>query len=137
MFARSVRWMALSLALLSAPALAGEREEAEQAGKTWLSLTDSGKYAESHGAAGKFFRDALTAESWVGQVKAVRGPLGKLVARKLKTATSSKTLPGAPDGDYVVMTFDSSFENKKSAVETVTVVKEPDGKLRVVGYFIR
>jgi hypothetical protein len=45
-------------------------------------------------------------------------------------------LPGAPDGEYVVIQFESSFEKKKSAVETVTPMLEKDGKWRVSGYYI-
>jgi hypothetical protein len=47
------------------------------------------------------------------------------------------TLPGVPDGEYVVVQFDTSFEKKKTAIETVTPMKEPDGRWRVSGYFIK
>jgi hypothetical protein len=49
----------------------------------------------------------------------------------------SEKLPGAPDGKYVVIQFDAVFENKPSAVETVTPMLDPDGVWRVSGYFIR
>ena len=32
---------------------------------------------------------------------------------------------------------DTSFQNKKSAVETITPMKENDGKWRVSGYYIK
>jgi hypothetical protein len=32
-------------------------------------------------------------------------------ARSMVTATYATTLPGAPDGEYVVIRFDTSFEN--------------------------
>ncbi|MDD5138124.1 MAG: DUF4019 domain-containing protein, partial [Candidatus Omnitrophica bacterium] len=46
------------------------------------------------------------------------------------------TLPGAPDGEYVIVQFDTTFENKKSSVESVTMSLEADGRWRVSGYFI-
>jgi hypothetical protein len=46
-------------------------------------------------------------------------------------------LPGAPDGEYVVFQFDTQFEHKRAAVETVTPMRDPDGSWRVSGYFIR
>ena len=46
-------------------------------------------------------------------------------------------MPGAPDGRYVVVQYDTVFENKASAVETVTPMADPDGVWRVAGYFIR
>ena len=36
-------------------------------------------------------------------------------------------LPGAPDGQYLVLQFNTSFAEKKAAVETVTVGLEKDG----------
>jgi hypothetical protein len=70
-------------------------------------------------------------------VQASRDPLGKLLARKLKSATYATMLPGAPDGEYVVIKYDSSFENKKTAVETITPMLDKDGLWRVSGYYIK
>jgi len=55
----------------------------------------------------------------------------------LKSASYTKTLPGAPDGEYVVIQYDSSFEHKQSAVETVIPMLDKDGQWRVSGYVIR
>ncbi len=49
----------------------------------------------------------------------------------------SNTLPGAPDGEYVVIRYRTEFENKMKAVETVTPMLEADGAWRVSGYYIR
>jgi len=68
---------------------------------------------------------------------ASRDPLGAMVSRKLKSATYAKTLPGAPDGEYVVIQYETSFEHKQSAVETITPMLDKDGKWRVSGYFIK
>jgi hypothetical protein len=70
-------------------------------------------------------------------LRAARKPLGELVSRKLKSANFMTSLPGAPDGEYVVLQFETAFENKKSAVETITPMLEKDGKWRVSGYYIR
>jgi hypothetical protein len=56
---------------------------------------------------------------------------------QLKSRTYSTTLPGAPDGEYVVIQYQTSFANKKASVETVTPMREKDGRWRVSGYFIR
>jgi hypothetical protein len=42
-----------------------------------------------------------------------------------------------PDGQYVVIRYDSSFANKKSAIETVTPMLDQGGQWRVSGYFIK
>ena len=70
-------------------------------------------------------------------MQAVREPLGKLISRKVKTKAYRTSLPGAPDGEYVVIEFETSFENKKVAVETVTPMMGKDGAWRVSGYYIK
>jgi hypothetical protein len=118
--------------------LAGKPEEdAQKAAEQWLSLVDSGSYAESWKAAAQYFQGAVSQEKWEQSLTAVRKPLGELVSRKLKSAKYTKTLPGAPDGEYVVLQFETSFSNKKSAVETVTPMLEKDGQWKVSGYFIK
>lgn len=72
-------------------------------------------------------------EQWTEKGKAVREPLGKINSRKLKSATYKTSLPGAPDGQYIVIQYDSSFEHKKSTVETVTPMLDQDGQWRVSG----
>jgi len=110
---------------------------AQKSAEAWLALTDSGKYAESWDEASQLFKNSVSQERWSGMVKAARGPLGKVQSRKLKSATYTKTLPGAPDGEYVVIQYDTSFANKASAVETITPLLDKDGKWRVSGYFIK
>jgi hypothetical protein len=79
----------------------------------------------------------VTKEEWKSKLRASRDPLGKMLSRKLKGATYTKTLPGAPDGEYVVVQYESSFEHKQSAVETITPMLDKDGMWRVSGYFIK
>jgi hypothetical protein len=110
---------------------------AQTSAQAWLALTDAGKYAESWQEASTAFKAAVTQAKWVEMVAPVRNPLGKVLSRKLKSATYTKTLPGAPDGDYVVIQYDTSFENKKEAVETITPMLDKDGKWRVSGYYIK
>jgi len=116
-------------------------EVAEKAAATaagaWVSLVDGGDYAESWNQAAGFFKNAVTKEQWQQSLKAVRAPLGKMVARKLKSKQYTKTLPGAPDGEFVVIQYETTFENKKSAIETVTPMLDKDGKWRVSGYYIK
>ena len=101
------------------------------------SPVDHGKYGDSWDAAAKLFKDAVTREAWSAAVTSVRGPLGKVVFRRLRSAKFTTALPGAPDGKYVVIQFETSFERKKKAVETITPMQEPDGSWKVSGYFVK
>ena len=110
---------------------------AQQSSDTWLALVDAGKYADSWQEASQFFKAAVTKEQWQNAMRGSLDPLGKMLSRKLKSATYTKTLPGAPDGEYVVIQYESSFEHKQSAVETITPMLDKDGKWRISGYFIK
>ncbi len=122
------------------PAIQADRsaeEAAVAASQKWLALVDEGNYSGSWEEAAEYFRLAVTMEQWQRSLAAFRGPLGKVVSRVLKAKKYTRTLPGAPDGEYVVIQYETSFENKKSAIETVTPMLDKDGKWRVSGYYIR
>ena len=110
---------------------------AQKSAEQWLALVDAGNYAESWKTAAGFFQAAVPQDQWGHTIATVRGPLGDLVSRKLKSAHYTKSLPGAPDGEYVVLQFDTSFANKKAAVETVTPMLDADGTWKVSGYYIK
>lgn len=139
------RWSAvLRIIILGSVILPGAlqaNEVAEKAAITassaWLSLVDQGNYIESWNQASGLFKAAVTKEQWQQSLKTFRLPLGKVVVRKLESKQYTKTLPGAPDGEYVVIQFETTFENKQSATETVTPMLDKDGVWRVSGYYIK
>ena len=121
------------------PLLADEAAEkaAQAAAEKWLALVDQGQYAESWQTAAAYFKNAVPEQQWLQSMKGARKPLGKLLSRKLLRSTFTTSLPGAPDGQYVVIQYSTSFENKASAVETVTPMLDADKRWRVSGYFIK
>jgi uncharacterized protein with FMN-binding domain len=122
---------------VSAAGNEAKEKAALAAAQSWLKLIDDGNYGGSWDEAASFFKNSISREQWSQQLTAVRTPLGKKVTRTFKNATYATSLPGAPDGEYVVIQFDASFENKKVAVETVTPMLDKDGKWRVSGYYIK
>lgn len=79
----------------------------------------------------------MSREQWNQSLEAVRKPLGRVIVRALESKTYTTALPGAPDGEYVVLQYKTSFDNKASAVETITPMLDRDGHWRVSGYYIR
>ena len=112
-------------------------KEARSAAEAWLALVDAGSYSQSWSEAAAYFRNAVEQSGWEKALNGARAPLGKVLSRTLKSAACATSLPGAPDGEYVVLVFDASFEKKRSAVETVTPMRDADGRWRVSGYFIK
>ncbi len=123
--------------VMAAFAADAKMEAAKKSAESWLALVDAGRYAESWEETASMFKDKVTKQKWVTLSRQVRQPLGKVKSRELMNSQHLTELPGAPDGDYVVIQYKTSFENKKSAVETVTPMLDKDGKWHVSGYFIR
>lgn len=110
---------------------------AERATLEWLELTDRGDAVASWKAAASLFRSAVSQEQWKQSLAAAREPLGAVTSRQLDSARAATELPGAPDGEYVVFQFTTTFQHKRTATETVTPMRDSDGEWRVSGYFIR
>jgi len=112
-------------------------EQATTAAQAWLGLLDDQEFDESWRMAGELLKVAVAQEEWTAKLSVTLGPLGKKTSRGVRSSEYSTTMPGAPDGEYVLLQFDTSFENKQSAVETVVMMKESDGLWRTSGYYIR
>jgi hypothetical protein len=112
-------------------------EKAIASSNKWLSLVDSGNYGESWEASSEFFKHSITKEDWIRTLKGLRPSFGGVISREVYSKKYETTLPGAPDGEYVVIVYKTHFKNKEKAYETVTPMKDTDGKWRVSGYFIK
>ena len=134
-------FICLACVLLVTSGCSKSNPEAEQAAvevaRAWLSIVDDGKHAESWQQASEYFRNAMPKEDWERALRSVRAPLGAVKSRVVKSKKYRTVVPGAPDGEYVIIQFKTSFENKASAVETITPMLEKDGSWRVSGYYIK
>jgi hypothetical protein len=126
-----------STRLLADDAHDAAKQEARQAAESWLALVDSERYDDSWSAASSLFRKAVSQEQWQSAVRAARDPFGKVKTRALMSATYSTSLPGAPDGEYEMIQYETAFEHKQSAIETVTPMLDTDGRWHVSGYYVK
>jgi hypothetical protein len=132
--------LVLGIGLLCAGPLAAQDPRAslvQEIARTWLADTDRDNAAQSWKNAGKQFRNAITVERWAESLKAVRSPLGALSQRAQIGTEFRKNIPGAPDGEYAIVLFRTTFAKKMDARETLTLEHEPDGAWRVIGYLIQ
>ena len=96
----------------------------------------------------------MTQADWDYFINTNRVPWGQLISRQLvasipvvltnSVATSpaepgpiTVSPPGAPDGPYVFMQFQSAFAEKQAAKEKVTLALDKDGQWRVASYVVR
>ena len=127
----------LILSCQSAFAEQAKKEAALTAAENWLALVDGGEYTASWQDAAGYFKGAVSEDQWTQSMTAFRRPLGNVLSRTLASQHYAKALPGAPDGEYVVIQYQTSFEGKASSIETVTPMLDTDGVWRVAGYYIK
>ncbi|HCH3381920.1 TPA: DUF4019 domain-containing protein [Vibrio parahaemolyticus] len=125
----------LILVLLFVPTLLfAQTKSIDVTTSEWLSLIDNQHYGESWDSTGSLFRSQISKGEWVAAVSALRAKIGNLESRSLTTTTSMKSLPNVPDGEYVVIQYQTIFSGKQST-ETLTLYKSKTGWV-VIGYFI-
>jgi hypothetical protein len=115
----------------------GDDQATIDGGKKWLELIDAGKTGEAWDHTAASLKSAVTRSDWVGGVSEIRKPYGKLVSRTPSRFARTHTLPDAPQGDYAIVEYESTFAGGKSALEQLTWKLESDGVFRIAGYFIR
>jgi hypothetical protein len=118
-------------------ALAATIAAAGAEGDRWLDLIDRGKFDESWMAAAVVLQETITQKEWSADLAARQPKLGRTIMRERKTETYSKTLRGAPTGDYVIVTYLTKFEKTPLVEETLAVAKDAIGQWHVAGYDIK
>lgn len=102
----------------------------------WLGLIDHGKFDESWMAAAVVLQEAVPQKDWSVDLAARAPKLGRMIMRERKSGTYSRTLRGAPTGDYVIVTYLTKFEKVPLVEETLAVAKDAIGQWHVAGYDI-
>jgi hypothetical protein len=115
---------------------AGPEAAAQTAAEGWLAHVDAGDYAASWEGGSAVFRQAVTSAQWEQALVQARQPLGELQERRLLHAEHSTQLPGAPQGEYVVLAFRATFTGG-AANEQLIMMLDDDGEWRPAGYFVQ
>ena len=115
---------------------AAKQLEIEQAAFKWLKLIDDGDYSLSWEQSDAVVRQQVTSVQWQQAVSQAKSKFGATISRQVADVEHKTALPGLPDGEYVILTFESQLENKAQAIETLPMSKA-SGEWRPIGYFIR
>ncbi len=131
--ALAVMIVALSAGLCFA---ASPEKKAQIAAKNWLELIDDKDYAQSYDTAASFFKANINKGDWVQTCGSLRDMLGKAEYRKLISSRRESKMQGAPDGEYVILVYETDFKRKVNAQEIVVPMLDKDGKWRISGYHV-
>jgi hypothetical protein len=125
-----------NVANASDPAVKAATDAAGKAAQAWLALDDADNWDACWDALAPAVQGQIARDAFADSLHTVRNELGKVTARHPHAVTFTHKMPGAPDGDYVVLQYDTDFANG-SARETVIPMRTPDGSWRVSGYFVQ
>lgn len=106
----------------------------EVAAEKWLTILDSGKYAETWNDASMTLKIKLPQKSWIKIMEAMRQPLGALKSRKMVEQIPKTNPKGLPEGEYMIILYSSSFANKDNVKELVILQQERNGEWRILTY---
>ena len=120
----------------SDPVIEAKQEAAARVAAEWLKLIDSSDYGKAWDECAPLFREKVTRQQWLDGVPKNRAEYGQFKTRKLSGAAYRKSLPGAPDGDYVTVRFIGDYEKNPAADEIVTLTYQA-GAWRPLGYLLR
>ena len=107
------------------------------AAESWLATLDSGRYSDTWEEAATLFKENAPQAKWEPAVQAARQALGAMNGRKVRGMRYVNAVPNAPPGHYVIIEFDTQFENRPLTIETVTPMRTAAGTWKVVGYSMR
>ncbi len=123
--------------LLVDPKHEPQRRAAQAAAEQWLVNLDDVRYEDAWKRTAGSFRSQVKEASLVKSLNGCRKPAGATKSRQLREASYKESLPHAPTGRYVIVQFDTVFDHKPDAIETVVEEQETDGRWQVSGYFIK
>jgi hypothetical protein len=107
-----------------------------KAATKWLELLDANQLSRAYDQCAELLKKDVTRQKFASGVRDFRKPYGKVKDRQPSKFARAHVMPGAPEGDYALIEFETTFAKKKGDEQVVWML-EKDGIWRVSGYFIR
>jgi len=102
----------------------------------FLALIDGGKYAESWQSSASLMQEKVTQKDWIDKLDKARNLTGSLIQRIQKSASYSTVAKDSPEGEYIMLIYQTDFQAAKDVSEYVTVMRDGDS-WKVAGYFMQ
>lgn len=110
--------------------------ESNQAAKDYVEGLDKEQYSQSWSKGDELFQKIVAQDEWSKMLNISRKRLGKANARRGKLQQPTSNPPGLPQGAYMVIEYETSFENAPQSIERLTLRRGNDGKWRVLTYHV-
>ena len=119
------------------PVLANDQQNlVVAAASDFTTLVDADNFLAAYWSGSELLRLANDEREWTAQQERAQVLVGKVTKRTLKAVRSIQTYPGLPDGDYVLIYFETRTTYKAKAAE-VLLLRDDQGLYQVCSYSIR
>jgi len=115
--------------------LADQESQAIDAAAPYLNLLDNGNIDGAYESMATIHKRTWIKEWWVKQNEAQREFYGQLINRSIRKTSKHDTIQRHPDGEYFKIQYESSFQNKQKAYETIDLMLDSAGHWKVTGYY--
>lgn len=121
----------------NAASLQDKKAAAKAAAEEWVKLLDARRYSQAYREGSPLLHNSATTSEFILQITRLRKLMGAVISRKFNGSKYFSELPATPDGDYVIIRFNTRFTNKAHAVELITPHLEKDGTWKISGYVLQ
>lgn len=120
---RTFTLTSIFLAALVMPSVASSltQAQAENQARLFLQQLDNGLMHSAWQEMSPLFQVLSDQADWKLRQQVIRTAYGALFSRELKDVSYRATFSQSPDGQYVITRFQSSYQNKAEARETVVL----------------
>ena len=108
--------------------------EAQAAANAWLASFDTGDGADNWLQSASVFKERVKQDDWQQKVDDQRRQFGRLKTRTLKGMGFTRQMDNAPDGEYFVMRYLSTYAKKDNVVEILVPTRDRDGNWKIANY---
>jgi len=103
----------------------------------FLQRIDNNDFEEARKEGATLLKERETLIGWVEKLRGVRNSLGSVIEREQIEVSYSTSAKDSPDGEYVMLTFNSQYQKRVAVSETVIVMLDKNRGWRVAGYFFK
>ena len=101
-------------------------EQAQPVAVEFLALVDSGKYPESWQSLAPIVRDKIKQKEWIEKLDKARSKSGGIVQRVQESTRSVTSLKDSPEGEYIILSYESDFQRAEDVSEYVAIMRDGD-----------
>jgi hypothetical protein len=112
-------------------------QTSKEAAEEWLKLLDQKNYDQSWDKGAATLQLLIPKKDWRKLMESIHRPMGEIKSRQIIEQRPAKDPVGLPKGEYMVLVYKSSFSAKPTANELLTMVKESDGRWKILTYQVK